>query len=170
MLAEPKCWEEIGGDKRFKNWCAKLEISGETIPSDRVKPCIEGVDSFMKNPEEIVANDGEIIIYHEESGARNHHSATVTIGYCCGEQTHYIQPEQRIKSFIYGHRLISRQQFSGAGDHIAAIRIGVAIRNMESDIEKAKAMANDSDAPDALREIASSIIAQKERQSNGIAA
>lgn len=153
----PLCWAKLEGDRRFNNWCASIDIGDHTIasPANSVKPYIK---QFYKHPEDFVANHGDLMIYHEETGSRAYHSATVTLGYCIGNEVFYCEPSAKIKMFIYKHGLITRGQYSGSGDHCAAIRIAIALKNMEVDLGKAANLENDEAAPNILRRVAVSLI------------
>ena len=150
----PTTWLAIDGDTRFTSYCALLDIDGSGKTDNGIKPYIK---SFLKRPEDIVPVDGDIVLYHEERGSWAHHHPVVNLGYYYRDDV-YILPNKEIKAYIYKIGLISREQYSGTGDHIAALRIAIAIRNLEKNPEKLNYIYNDEKAPEKLKTIASLIL------------
>ena len=150
----PTTWLEIDGDKRFTSYCALLDIDGSGKTDNGIKPYIK---MFYKNPDGVVPVNGDIVIYHEERGSWANHHPVVNLGYYYGD-TVYILPNKDLKAYIYKLGLISREQYSGSGDHIAALRIAIAIRNLEKNPEKLNYIYHDENAPEKLKIIASLIL------------
>ena len=74
----PITWLEIDGDRRFNSYCALLDVTGKSSTDMSLKPYIK---SFLKNPEDIVPENGDIVLYHEERGSWAHHHPVVNLGY-----------------------------------------------------------------------------------------
>ena len=127
---EINSWTHLNGDPRFHNWA--LLIPSESIIKLPISSLNEIKNtSFMKS--DYIPTNGDAIIYHEEDGSRAYHSATVQLGYCdhTGELWYFV-PEAKHKKWLYQNKIITREEFNGSGNHIAAVRILLGIKRMEA--------------------------------------